>query len=60
MSVLFLQTAGNGKDEVHKKYSYEGLHFVCRNLPDACNVEYTYHPWKTENRQNHSFISKAK
>ena len=35
MGVLFLQTAGNGKDEVHKKCSYEGLNFVCSNLPDG-------------------------
>ena len=60
MSILFLQTAGNGKDEVHKKCSYEGLNFVCGNLPDACSAEFAYHLWKTGNRQNHSFISKAK
>ena len=37
----------------------EGLNFVCRNLPDACSVEFTNHSWKT-NRQNHSFIIEAK
>ena len=38
----------------------EGLNFVCRNLPDACSVEFTNHSWKTKNRQNHSFIIEAK
>ena len=60
MSTLFLQPARYGKDEVHKKFSYEGPNFVCSNSQDACSVEFTKHPWKTENWQNHSFISKAK
>ena len=40
----FLQTVGNGKDEVRKKCSYEGLNFVCSNLADAYSVDFTYHP----------------
>ena len=44
MSAVFLETAGYGKDELHKKGSYEGLNFVSSNLPDACSVEFTNHP----------------
>ena len=51
---------GYGSYVLLKKCSYEGLNFIHSNLPDTCNVEFTNHPWKRKNWQNHSFISEAK
>ena len=50
MSALFLQTGGYGKDEVYKKCFYEGLNFLCSNLPDTCsmNLLVIYEKQKTD------------
>ena len=55
-----METAGYGNNELPKNVVIGGLNFICSNLPDGCNVEFTHHARKRKKLKHHSFTSEAK
>ena len=55
-----METAGYGNNELLKNAVIGGLNFICSNLPDGCNVEFTHHARKRKKLKHRSFTSEAK